>query len=487
LAASILSVLSFPPFGLWPCCLAAVAMLLVLLRDRSTLTATRIGFLYGLAYGLGTMHWFFSLFSVLAIPLIAIFAAYFALLAYLIALTRNQTPLVRALLAGLFAAGMEWQRGDAWYLRFPWYSVPHALAQEPRCIAPVRWLGTYGFSFSIWTVAALGAFSRFGYWAAFVLIPISSLILPSFAPPDRRALLVQAEQTPSLERVIMEIPEGKVDLAVLPEYAYGVEAAVALKSQSGPAAVALKCGCPVVFGAVQGAHERGDFENVAVIVDADGRVQGTFTKQRPVPLFRDGRPGRSRPVFRVDGRVLGVAICYDFDAPAIAGTLVEKGAQILVAPTLDPMSWGKMQHSHHELLLRLRAVENARWILRAASSGRSEAVNPHGEPSEQGVPVSQTGCVTVAFADVDEVPWGAHGYLLGPMAATGTLLFAAICVARSMRARWIRNPGPSSPGNGHIQGSVEENNAHGDHGRLCCHSITAPNGRPFCVSGFAPC
>jgi apolipoprotein N-acyltransferase len=363
---------------------------------------------------------------VVAIPLIAIFAAYFGILAALIAMTRGRNLFVRAALVGLFVAGIEWLRGDAWYLRFPWYTVPHALAQEPACLAPVRWLGTYGFSFAIWFIVALGVFGHYAWWAALALFPAASLLLPAVDPTDRKALLIQTEQSFGAATLVRSWPSfstGDIDLVVLPEYAYPVSPEAALASKNGPAALAHKYRCPVIFGAKQEISGSRAFRNVAVVTDARGKIVGTFTKQLPVPLFVDGIPGTRRPVFPVQGGILGVAVCYDFDAPEIANSLVGRGATVLVAPTFDAMSWGHAQHVHHELLVRLRAVENDRWILRTASSGRSEAVNPHGEPSAEGVEIGKEGIVVVGFAQENTTPPGSRLALLGPAAAFGTLTF----------------------------------------------------------------
>src|SRR5262249_24885287 len=159
------------------------------------------------------------------------------------------------------------------------------------------------------------------------------------------------------------------DLVVMPEYSYFQHYENALASPTGPSAFARRFGAPTVFGALIGDYDSSRFRNVAVVLDARGEVVGTFTKQHPVPLMADGVPGTERPVFRAGEGTLGVAICYDFDSPDVAASLVRSGATLLVAPTFDLMRWTRMQHVHHELLLRLRAVENGRWIVRAASSG----------------------------------------------------------------------------------------------------------------------
>ena len=70
-------------------------------------------------------------------------AAYFGLLGTLVALSRGFSILVRIGLIAVFAVAVEWLRGDAWYLRFPWYTPAHALAEFPPMLAGARWLGAW--------------------------------------------------------------------------------------------------------------------------------------------------------------------------------------------------------------------------------------------------------------------------------------------------------------------------------------------------------
>jgi len=378
------------------------------------------------------MYWLFAIFGVLAIALVGIMAGYFGVLATLIALTRGQSLLLRSALVAFFAVGIEWLRGDAWYLRFPWYTPAHALAADPAWIAPARWLGTYGLSYVIWLIAALGAFGRPLVWAAFLLLPAASFLLPDVEEPDRRALLLQTEDG-AVEKLFPNIPHKKVDLTVLPEYAYTRSAEDVLKAKQGPAALARKVSSPVIFGAVEGNYFAPRFANVAVVIDAEGEILGLFTKQRPVPLMHDGIPGAERPVFPVEQGVLGVAICYDLDAPEIASALVRSGATVFVLPTFDAMSWTRIQHVHHELILRLRAVENDRWILRSASSGRTEVVNPRGVPSGTGIEIGAVGFIVLPFAHRNTWALGGQLAFLGPVAGVGTLLALLFYAWRSFQ------------------------------------------------------
>ncbi len=435
-AAGLLAAAAFWPLTLWPLLPLSLVLFLRLLRDHGPATARNLGLVYGLTFAAGTLYWMFSIFGVFAVPLLAIMAAYFGLFASLVALTRGQGVPARVALVGLFAVGVEWLRGDAWYLRFPWYTPPHALAAVPPCVAGARWLGTYGLSYVVWSSAAAGAFFRPWACLAFLALPACWLLLPAEGEPDRRALLLQTEQFGSADRLIATAPHEEVDLAVLPELAYVFSPESVLKARDGPVGLARKTNSPVVFGAVEGTYGEMPFSNVAAVIGPDGRLLGRFPKQRPVPLMIDGVPGSERPVFAVEGGVLGVAVCYDFDAPHVAASLVDSGATVLVAPTMDLMGWTRAQHEHHALLFRLRALENDRWLVRASSSGRSEVISPRGVPSREGLEVGAVGRVVLPFAHRDTWALGGRLAFLGPAAAAGTALFLAWRVLALLRAWW---------------------------------------------------
>jgi apolipoprotein N-acyltransferase len=273
----------------------------------------------------------------------------------------------------------------------------------------------------IWLIAAAGAFRPLAY-AGFLLLPVGWLLLPAAGEPDCRVVLLQTE-VGNMDRVISAVPQEKADLCVLPELAYTCSPQSALSGRNSPATLARKTYSPVVFGAVEGTYGKMPFSNVAAVIDSNGQLLGTFPKQRPVPLMLDGTPGDRQPVFTVDQGVLGVAVCYDFDAPALAASLAHAGATVLVAPTMDARRWGRVEHEHHALLCRLRAVENDRWLLCACSSGRSEVISPHGVPSEQGIGIGQVGHTVLPFAHRNS--WTPAYWLsfLGPAAAAATLVF----------------------------------------------------------------
>jgi apolipoprotein N-acyltransferase len=432
--AALLGAAAFPPLSLWPLSLASIACLLRLLRDRTTREALDLSLVYGVVYGLGTMWWFFGLFGGLAIPMIALMGGYFGLLGALIGMTRGRNALVRAAMVGIFAVSVEWVRGDCWYLRFPWYTAPHALAAAPAWIAGARWVGVYGLSFLVWSIAAGGAFGRAYVWLAFLLLPAGSWFLGPVGDADRRVLLFQADETNQLEALMPNASADDIDLAVTPEYAYLTSPQSAIKTLRGPGELAKRLHCPVVFGAVEGTYGEPHFKNVAVFYEPTEESFKTFQKQRPLPLMLDGDPGTERPTFEVkDGR-LGLGVCYDFDAPEVAADLVRQGATVLVVPTHDRWSWFGVRQQHHGLLVRLRAVENDRWVLRSVNTGRTEVIDPHGVASEEGVQIGEKGYVVLSFAHRDSQFPGGQAHVFGPLGAVLTVLLVILSAARSPRS-----------------------------------------------------
>ena len=66
------------------------------------------------------------------------------------------------------------------------------------------------------------------------------------------------------------------------------------------------------------------------------------------------------------------------DYTDVSRNLAARGAEVLVFPTADLQSWGRVQHMQHAGMTALRAVETRRAMFRVASSGVSQVVDAHG-------------------------------------------------------------------------------------------------------------
>jgi apolipoprotein N-acyltransferase len=141
----------------------------------------------------------------------------------------------------------------------------------------------------------------------------------------------------------------------------------------------------------------GAIYNSAVLVAADGRTVASYRKMTLVPFGEyvplrrllffvsplveavgDFSAGTEAVVFDADGRRVSVAICYESVYPAIARAFVAGGSQLLTTITND--AWfgrSSAAYQHFEQGM-LRAVEQGRYMVRAANTGISGATDPYG-------------------------------------------------------------------------------------------------------------
>lgn len=102
--------------------------------------------------------------------------------------------------------------------------------------------------------------------------------------------------------------------------------------------------------------EEGIYYNSAVVIDADGKVLGTYRKNHVphIPLWEEKfyfAPGNNGyPVFNTRYAKIGVLICWDNFFPEAARVLGLKGAEIIFAPTASSLAsqprWKKIICSH---------------------------------------------------------------------------------------------------------------------------------------------
>ncbi len=137
--------------------------------------------------------------------------------------------------------------------------------------------------------------------------------------------------------------------------------------------------------------------NTALLVGPDGRSQAVYRKMRLVPfgefvpfknmLFfvgplvesvSDFSAGLEPVVFDIGGQRMSVAICYESIYPDLAQAFVERGSQLLVTITNDAWFGRSSAAYQHFDLGALRAIEQGRYVVRAANTGISGVVDPYG-------------------------------------------------------------------------------------------------------------
>jgi apolipoprotein N-acyltransferase len=92
----------------------------------------------------------------------------------------------------------------------------------------------------------------------------------------------------------------------------------------------------------------------------------------------DFSAGTSRqPLATADSR-LGVFICYESIFPNEVRQLAKNGAQVFVNISNDGWYGDSGAYAQHLKQARMRAVENARWLLRDTNTGVTAAIDPQG-------------------------------------------------------------------------------------------------------------
>lgn len=162
--------------------------------------------------------------------------------------------------------------------------------------------------------------------------------------------------------------------------------------------LARETGAAFLIGSDQ--MERGSpvrYFNSAFFLDGTGRVTGVYRKIRLVPfgeyvplkdLFffaapivdsvADFYPGEQVTVFGAPGGSLSTGICYEAVFPQHAREAVLRGSRLLSTITNDAWYGRSSAPWQHFDQARMRAVEQGRYLVRAANTGISGIVDPYG-------------------------------------------------------------------------------------------------------------
>jgi apolipoprotein N-acyltransferase len=170
----------------------------------------------------------------------------------------------------------------------------------------------------------------------------------------------------------------------------------------GMANLARTANAPVIVGDIgidaDPAVKRGyDEYNSADFVAPDGRFVGRYDKMHLVPfgeyvpyknlLFFAGSllqdvglldHGKQRKVFATGGHSYGTFICYESVFANEIREYADLGADVLVNISDDGWYGDTSAAWEHLNMVRMRAIENHRWVLRAANTGVTAVIDPEG-------------------------------------------------------------------------------------------------------------
>jgi apolipoprotein N-acyltransferase len=193
--------------------------------------------------------------------------------------------------------------------------------------------------------------------------------------------------------------------------------------------------------------------NSASFFRADGSFAGRYDKMHLVPFGEyvpykklfffagnllgdagDFSAGQQRSVFRSDGHAVGVFICYESVFPDEIRRFVGLGAEVLVNISDDGWYGDTSAAWEHLNMVRMRAIESHRWILRATNTGITAAIDPYGRVVRS-VPRHQRTALRVGFDyEHDMTFYAAHGDWFAYLCSLVTAIALALALKAAPRA-----------------------------------------------------
>lgn len=139
------------------------------------------------------------------------------------------------------------------------------------------------------------------------------------------------------------------------------------------------------------------FYNAAYLIQPDGSTAAVYRKMHLVPFgeyvpfsrllyfvgplveaVSDFTPGTEATLLPVNGHMVSTAICYEVIYTALMRSFVTRGSELLTTITNDAWyGWSSAAFQHWDQA-SLRAIEQGRYLARAANTGISGFVDPYG-------------------------------------------------------------------------------------------------------------
>jgi apolipoprotein N-acyltransferase len=405
-----------------------------------------LGYICGILWYAGTCYWVYGTMkryggigSAGALGLLLLFSLYLALyhglFGLVISALANSSTRVALVLSPIIWVGLELAR--TLISGFPWDLLGTAQADNFALARISRFTGVYGLSFEIMVVNAAfaAAFTLrrsrrrrllTAACGAVLVLQLSQFVPTPVVLTDRTALLIQ-ENIPVLDsndwtrqylddtlsdlsRLSLAPATGErrhPDLIVWPEspspfYTGDPLFRSALTHVATGAQAWVIAGSIGVQNATTSPQQRTEVFNSAVLVSPEGNWNGRYDKMHLVPFgeyvpFKqwlsfaggltkevgDFSRGISRQPLQAGDQKLGVFVCYESIFPNEVRQFADAGAQVLVNISNDGWYGDSGAYAQHLKQARMRAIENARWLLRSTNTGVTAAIDPYGRIAQK--------------------------------------------------------------------------------------------------------
>lgn len=321
---------------------------------------------------------------------------------------------------------------------FPWVLLGYSQTTVLPVAQFASLFGVYGLSALVSAVSAAAAFAAMGLdgkenrdrlGRLIPLVAVLLLVLGTAAWGSRR--IARAELTQAGDPIKVGLLQGNVDQAekwdsarassIFSNYVHMTRQAIAEGAElviwpesSTPflfedehtdreatevvRTLARQAKVPILLGSNQIDYGTPNtYFNAAFLVRPDGTTGGEYRKVHLVPFGEyvplknllffaerlvenagDFSPGASPVMLPVNGHLVSTAICYEIVYPSLIRESVRLGSELLTTITNDAWFGPTSAPVQHFQQAAMRAIEEGRYLVRAANTGISGIVDPYG-------------------------------------------------------------------------------------------------------------
>ena len=490
---------SFPNYNLPLLAWIAVAMLMLASLGARTRDAALYGFINGALFYPLSVPWIDTvmqqygnvspLASAGILALMTLAGALFPLaFAILVSRVGKRSIAMACVFAPFLWVALEFVRTHLPIIGFPWNLIGYAASGNLAFVQLTSVTGIFGLSLLVmgfnalvvWAIVSPSSKGRRAVLVALLILVGVAKIGPRFVPravPDRVAHLVQtnfaqSESYPAnwmdlhaadmqqLENMSINAARKSPGMIIWPE----VPAPFSLQDAKF-AAIANQIdhlsgedfGEYFLVGVVDwklGPDRQWLASNSAVLLDPSGQRQFTYDKIHLVPFgeyvplrrwltfaksltvgISDFTPGHSYAVGNLPGGRFSVFICYESIFPALVRRFAANGAELLVNISNDGWFGRSSAPLQHLMMLRVRAVENRRWLLRDTNTGYTVDVDPYGRIVARLQPFTRAELDAPYAFRSDLTPYTRFGDWLAWLCVLAALLLLVVAFTRRRAAR----------------------------------------------------
>lgn len=495
IASGLALAFSFPNYNLPLLAWISVALLMLASLGARTRDAALYGFINGALFYPLSVPWIDTvmqqygnvspLASAGILALMTLAGALFPLaFAILVSRAGKRGIAMACVFAPFLWVTLEFARTHLPIIGFPWNLIGYAASANLAFVQLASVTGIFGLSLLVvgfnalvvWAIASPSSKSRRAVLVTLLVLVGVSKIGPRFVPravPDHVAHLVQtnfpqSESYPAnwldihaadmqqLEAASIDSAKKNPGVIIWPE----VPAPFSLqdpKFAAIAAEIAKGSGSDFLVGVVDwkdGAQWVGPASNSAVLLDPAGQREFTYDKIHLVPFgeyvplrrwltfaksltagISDFTPGHMYAVGNLPGGRFSVFICYESIFPALVRRFAANGAELLVNISNDGWFGRSSAPAQHLMMLRVRAVENRRWLLRDTNTGYTVDVDPYGRIVARLQPFTRAELDAPYAFRSDLTPYTRFGDWLAWLCVLATILLLVAAFTRRRAAR----------------------------------------------------